>query len=152
MKALSLYEPWATLIALGEKRYETRSWSTIYRGPLLICASKRKLPIVQYPCLTNVLNALYRVGISLNGLNWGRAIALVDLTDIYRADDLLHVDRFYRLLPENEKSYGDFSAGRFAWKLQNVRRFVKPPLMKGRQGLFEIPDNLIKDLETYGPI
>lgn len=39
MKALSVKQPWASLIASGEKTIETRVWATKYRGPLLICAS-----------------------------------------------------------------------------------------------------------------
>lgn len=41
MKAISVKLPWAKLIAQGMKTIETRRWSTKYRGPLLICASKR---------------------------------------------------------------------------------------------------------------
>lgn len=41
MKAISLWQPWASLIALGIKRIETRGWPTAYRGPLLIHAAKR---------------------------------------------------------------------------------------------------------------
>lgn len=40
MKALTLYEPWASLVALGAKKIETRSWPTKYRGPLAIRAAK----------------------------------------------------------------------------------------------------------------
>ena len=40
MKAISIHQPWASLIAFGEKRFETRSWKTDYRGPLLIHASR----------------------------------------------------------------------------------------------------------------
>jgi activating signal cointegrator 1 len=39
MKALTLHQPYATLIALGIKTIETRSWRTKYRGPLAIHAS-----------------------------------------------------------------------------------------------------------------
>jgi hypothetical protein len=39
MKALTLWQPWATLIANGTKTIETRSWSTSYRGPLAIHAA-----------------------------------------------------------------------------------------------------------------
>ncbi len=42
MKALSLLQPWVTLVILGVKQIETRSWSTAYRGPLLIHASRGK--------------------------------------------------------------------------------------------------------------
>lgn len=41
IKALSLWQPWASLIAIGAKKIETRGWSTKYRGPLVICSAKR---------------------------------------------------------------------------------------------------------------
>lgn len=40
MKALSIKQPWANMIASGEKTIETRTWKTTYRGPLLIVSSK----------------------------------------------------------------------------------------------------------------
>lgn len=42
MKALTIRQPWASLIAHGVKTIETRSWSTEYRGPLAIHAGKAK--------------------------------------------------------------------------------------------------------------
>lgn len=41
MKALTIRQPWASLIGLGVKTIETRSWTTRYRGPLAIHAGKR---------------------------------------------------------------------------------------------------------------
>lgn len=41
MKAISVKEPWATLIASGKKTIETRTWNTKYRSDVLICASQR---------------------------------------------------------------------------------------------------------------
>jgi len=41
MKALSIKQPWANLIATGQKTIETRLWPTDYRGPLLIVSSKK---------------------------------------------------------------------------------------------------------------
>lgn len=40
MKALSIKQPWATMIASGDKTIETRRWSTDYRGELLIVSAK----------------------------------------------------------------------------------------------------------------
>jgi hypothetical protein len=40
MKALSIRQPWAHLIVHEGKTIENRSWSTRYRGPLLIHAAK----------------------------------------------------------------------------------------------------------------
>lgn len=45
MKALTLWQPWASLIAAGHKRIETRAWATRYRGPLAIHAAARPLGI-----------------------------------------------------------------------------------------------------------
>ena len=39
-KCLTLTQPWATLVTLNEKRFETRGWNTDYRGPLLVHAAK----------------------------------------------------------------------------------------------------------------
>jgi activating signal cointegrator 1 len=40
MKALSLTQPWATLVAIGAKCIETRTWHTFYTGTVAIHASK----------------------------------------------------------------------------------------------------------------
>ena len=41
MRAISLWQPWATAIAVGVKQIETRHWKTDYRGPIAIHAAKR---------------------------------------------------------------------------------------------------------------
>lgn len=41
MKAISLKQPWANMIVEGKKTIETRKWSTIYRGDLVICSSRK---------------------------------------------------------------------------------------------------------------
>lgn len=41
MKAITLWQPYATLIAEGHKVYETRSWATSYRGVMVVHASKK---------------------------------------------------------------------------------------------------------------
>ena len=45
MKALSIKEPFASLISLGIKKVETRSWKTNYRGEIYIHASLTKSKI-----------------------------------------------------------------------------------------------------------
>ncbi len=42
MKAITIHQPWASLIVVGAKRFETRSWETKYRGPIAIHASKQE--------------------------------------------------------------------------------------------------------------
>jgi hypothetical protein len=40
VRALSLTQPWANLVAQGRKTIETRTWATPYRGWLLVCATR----------------------------------------------------------------------------------------------------------------
>lgn len=69
MKALSIKQPWATLIANGIKTLEVRSWKVNYRGPLVIVSSKQPNRI-----------ALEEHGLE-NAPN-GVTIALVDLFNV----------------------------------------------------------------------
>ena len=39
-KTLTIAQPWATLVAIGAKQIETRSWQTNYRGDIAIHAGK----------------------------------------------------------------------------------------------------------------
>lgn len=48
MKAISLWQPHASLMQTGAKQIETRSWKTNYRGPLLICSAKGGLSVKQF--------------------------------------------------------------------------------------------------------
>ncbi len=41
MKALSIKEPWASMIYAGLKTIEIRTWNTNYRGKILLCASQK---------------------------------------------------------------------------------------------------------------
>lgn len=41
MKALSIRQPWASMILRGRKTIETRTWPTRYRGDMLIVSSAR---------------------------------------------------------------------------------------------------------------
>ncbi len=60
MKAISIKQPWASLIAAGIKTVEVRAWPTDHRGPLLICSSRR--PVIpghhhgQALCIVNLID------------------------------------------------------------------------------------------------
>jgi hypothetical protein len=70
MNAISLWQPWATAIALGSKRIETRPWATAYRGPLAIHAAKRCVKAELRTCshLSFWQGALNRQGYTLSPL------------------------------------------------------------------------------------
>lgn len=60
MKAVSIKQPWASLIAAGIKTLEIRAWPTDHRGPLLIVSSRR--PVIEGHrhgaalCVVNVID------------------------------------------------------------------------------------------------
>jgi hypothetical protein len=148
IKALSLWQPWASLIAVGAKKYETRSWKTSYRGPLLICSAKthkgQKLVCngdrKTYDRMREHIGAIWAQAC-------GFAHCIVNLTDCITTIWLCENTERFSVTAE-EKLFGDFSPGRYAWKLENVRT-IKPFPVKGRQGLFniEIDKNKIRELK-----
>lgn len=208
MKALTLWQPWASLIALGVKTIETRGWSTNYRGPLAIHAAKRPPKAADVgphgwigefqlgrwtadvhhaePCdcdedenvgpscaaLSDMEPALLRDegahGYSLGTyLPLGAVVATCRLVDCVPMVDVMTgkgpvdhdasqwavylvpnrltlVDRFVsHWAPGAERDitdqrpYGDFAHGRYAWLLDDIERVEPPAPATGRQALWE---------------
>lgn len=136
MIAISLWEPWGTAIALGLKSYETRSWIPRYRGPLAIHCSRTRRA-AEFIFEAEVREYFEKVGItSVDQLNFGKVVAVVDLAAA------IPVERF--VPSRKERAFGDYSPGRFAWCLHEVRRLERPVLFRGGQRFFNIPDGLLK--------
>lgn len=115
MKAISLWQPWATMMALGVKTIETRSWSTEHRGYLAIHATAKLPKEARDLCyespFSDVLK-LYYGHISPDRLPVGKVLAVVNLTSIWPVSSIYPG-------PLN-KAFGDFSPGRFAWFTENT--------------------------------
>lgn len=128
MKAISLWEPWASFMALGFKQNETRSWPTSYRGELLICASKKKSPIPSDA----------QIWMEQSGLQLchGFAVCVVQLDSVERTE--LYNAQEHPGSPASEMDLGDYSPGRFVWRTSNVHRLKRLVPMKGQQGLFTL--------------
>jgi hypothetical protein len=175
MKALTIRQPWASLIALGVKHIETRSWSTRYRGPLAIHAGVRYDPFVPedperrlWASCSRVLiepkignEDTWKHGNPFHHLPFGAVVAVADLVDVVPMIDgslgwtedsdtppaalVLSWDTSAMLVDtratgpfpdySDQLPYGDFSPGRYAWLLDNVRP-IDPVPAKGRQGLW----------------
>jgi hypothetical protein len=130
-KAITLWQPWATLVAIGAKEYETRSWATSHRGVLAIHAAKTNQHIQVARNSEPMRQALLDAGFSSTlQLPLGKVVALVQLVDCFPVEHIWHS------LEEPESSFGDFSAGRFAWELRLIQRYDPPIVARGRQGLW----------------
>ena len=125
MKAITIIEPWASLIADGKKHIETRPWGTTYRGPIAIHAGLKKLN--EYPPevvkhAPEVLDMEYY---------YGHLIAIGEL-----GDSIKMTEDWIASVPEPEYSFGWYAVGRTGLIIANVRR-IEPVLVKGRLGLWE---------------
>lgn len=134
MRAISLWQPWASAIPLGLKHVETRHWSTPYRGPLAIHAARRWDR--QQREFASVERALGRLP---KRLPLGAIVAVAVLADVRRTDELK------TQVSAVERIYGDFSPGRFGWMLVEVRALAEPIPYLGRQGFFSVPDDLLQE-------
>lgn len=153
MKALSLWQPWATLVAIGQKRVETRSWRTSYRGPLLIC-STQKVPGDVFRKTTTDPRFYERVRCSPIGYEHGVALCVVDLEACVPSEEWIdgakEAEQWDAV--QCESMLGDLSPGRFAWTLRRPRplwrknehgMLLKMIDVKGRQGLWTVPLDLL---------
>jgi hypothetical protein len=127
VKAISLWQPWASYIAVGMKRFETRSWSTGYRGPLAIHAAKRRLTEYELDLLDE-----WPLPIRLDEIPYGAVVAVATLADCRMMASGRGPD-------DKEDALGDWSPGRFAWALHDVRQLAFPFPCRGAQGLFDLP-------------
>jgi hypothetical protein len=157
MKAISLWEPWASLVYTGAKRYETRSWRTSYRGSLVICAAKAgvsKSELIYLLSCWNFQGALAPLvgkpldleakswpGVEIEHLQFGKALCVVDLVNC------IHTEELTLGQIASEKAFGNFSPGRWAWQFENLYQLKKPFPVRGHQGFFEVDVEEVGNLE-----
>jgi len=144
MKALSIQQPWASLIVAGIKDVENRTWSTRYRGPLAVHAGSKlnkatardafsRLERVQLVTLCNCIALTTSkdvLTVTLDDVPRGAVIGVVDVVDVIRTS-------------KSKWALEDH----FHWVLRNPRP-VRAWWMSGRLGLFDVPDGLASATEA----
>jgi hypothetical protein len=134
MRAISLWQPWASLMAMGAKRFETRSYPTkvFGRGDLAIHAAKKKDTACLGLCLTEPFKtALLNAGFELIGdLPFGAVVAIGKLVACHRVEDVRGE------VSATELAFGDWRDGRFAWEWELTERLETPIPAIGKQGFW----------------
>ena len=155
MKALCLTQPWATLMAIGAKQYETRSWRTRYHGLVALCAAKN------FPraCRDLIHEDPFRQVLGATGWHEPKALPRgvilavgflsgCDPTDqisvLRRADGSL-------VLSDQERAFGDYSPGRWAWLFHRVMVLARPLPVVGSLGLFDLPSHTVEAIVDQIP-
>ena len=121
MKALSIRQPWAWLITHGLKPVENRTWSTAYRGELLIHASKEFDQAGLDSVLGNFPHLASRMPVEYS---LGCVVGVATVTDCVQAH------------------HSPWFTGPYGFVLRDAKP-LQPRPFKGALGLFEVPDELM---------
>ena len=137
MIALTLTQPWASLVSIGAKKVETRSWRTGYRGPLAIHAAKGwtadDRALLWEPDFRRALEPTGLVDYRVPHLHLplGAIVATAHLVSCVRTED--------DTVEATELAFGNYSPGRWAWSLIRVHALPEPIPCKGALGLWAVP-------------
>jgi len=128
LKAITLYEPYASLMAIGAKRNETRGCRTSLRGDIAIHAAKK-----DYGCSEAVGYAAVKAfrdrGLEPSPDTLGCIVAVVNLYDVQPAE------RVYPTSSAEELAFGNYLCGRWIYLTHTVRRLAKPVPCRGYQSI-----------------
>ncbi len=144
LKVISLWEPWATLMALKAKHIETRDWGTAFRGDVAIQATLGGLSqseLFETCAREPFLSVLKLAGVLRTGMgvkDVSRAFPRGKIIAVGTIADSLPVTAIpilcQRLNTDQERSFGDYSPGRFGLVFENVLALPEPVPFKSRQG------------------
>lgn len=151
MKALTVRQPHATLIAIGAKQIETRGQKTAHRGEIAIHAG-RSTEVIEalnasqdLPQGERFRSVLAAAGYSADNIPMGAVVAVADLWDcrplcIFNARGA-HQNSLRTWIPVSaqEHAFGDFNPGRYGLMLRTVRRLDQPVPCRGMPGMFDLP-------------
>jgi ASC-1-like (ASCH) protein len=128
MKALSLNQPWAELVASGRKTIETRVWDTKLRGSFYVHASKTRTPETDYQ-IDLLLGADYPV-------NWGKLIAVATLHDtkFYGTYREFIEDEPFHLVNLSPRQF----TPRYGFLLRDIKRLETPIPVRGMLNFFPV--------------
>lgn len=114
MKAISVKQPWASLIAAGHQTVECRTWKTEYRGQLLICSFSGDFEIND--------------GLIAPG---GMALGVVELVDVRR---MTKEDLEPSFVPDSE--FKNALRG-YGWHVKKLYELIPTPI-NGKMNLFDV--------------
>ncbi len=136
MRAISLWQPWASLLFTPAKRHETRSWApprTVWGQRIAIHAAKKEVPPVDTEHLMHILQRELEANRLPTLHARGAIIGTAVLKSHHRMTD---VDMFR--WSDDELDTGDWTPGRWAWELTDHELFIEPIPWKGAQGFFKV--------------
>jgi hypothetical protein len=162
MKAISLWQPWASAMAIRSKMNETRHWPTNHRGLTAIHAAKRliKDELIWLKSHWHWCAALSPLGVRMGDkkplwdvLPFGAIVAVGNLIDCVPVEQIKlgDIEKLHRpdgekgdILAWTERQMGNYEPGRYAWIFSSINDLKEPIPFVGRQGFFHVPDELLE--------
>ena len=137
IKCITVCQPYAHLIATGEKRVENRTWPTPYRGPLLIQAGKSRAWLDG----DSDSDLLAKFG---EPLHFGAIVGRAALIECLHIDQIVagRWDREFPWLKDHHHTNGPW-----CWVLDGIEHFATPIPYVGRQRLFAVNLDLVRNVE-----
>lgn len=148
MKALPLWQPWASLVAVGAKRVETRHWAAprnLIGDRIAIHATKTKDHLAL--CVLDPFDQYVPIA---STLPLGAVIATATLHRCSMITPATAAELEER--KPHEFAFGDYTPGRYAWVLRDVVQLDEPIPFRGSQGIFEFPDRLLEINPNQGAL
>lgn len=135
MKAITIKQPWASLIVEGVKNIENRSWPTKFRGRVLIHAAQKDFDFRNY--MTSEYERHYINSIKKPYIT-GAIIGSVEIVDCKKSID------------NPNKAWGNLYC--YHWILENAIEFTEPIPAKGRLSFWDYPNILAEPEERNGDL
>lgn len=133
MKALSVRQPFASLLMAGKKRFETRDWALrreLWGVKMALHASKTYDAADMY-CTDNLMRYVELHEVLLGEMPLGCVLGIIVVEAVYRTHELAPK------LGPLELAQGDYRPGRAAWRVKVIDVFPEPVAAVGKLGLWE---------------
>jgi hypothetical protein len=137
VKAISLWQPWASLWLTDRKVHETRHWATPYRGWLAVHATKHiEKDFSSFGAMQEILEGEF-------GADWAKDLptgAIIGAVDLIAVGQMPAMKPYHR----DDNICGNWEAGRFAWRRAAIVKLNNPIPYRGRQSMFTLPDEIAR--------
>ena len=137
MNVISIIQPWAELIVIGAKHYETRTWSTNARGRILIHASGKRDKDFERISQSGHFKTFLTGDHAYKYLSFGAIIGEATIEGVYACD----VARNH--ITETESVFGDWRTGHYAWQMVKPIKYRTAYPVKGQLSIWDFPEELL---------
>lgn len=137
IRAITVHQPWASLLAFGIKAIETRSWATDYRGPLAIHAGRAGDVGEDAYLLARFASYGAELGCIPEKLPLPRG-CIVGIAELVDCQAMTSGPS------RHENILGNFGFGRFGWRLRHAQPLPRPIACRGHQRLWQVDDGHVR--------